>query len=126
MAKMQDLYWRAEDRAGVIPLLEFINKPTLYRTMILLYNYVKKTKRKSFTYRQLQVFWSKNGFTDLHWHTVERCIRELASIGYLRRRILRGKRIAVFYITEKAEAWFQNYEQYLDLISQEQQSERLR
>jgi len=101
-------------------MLEFINKPTLYRTMILLYHYVRETKRKSFTYRQLQVFWAKRRFTDLHWHTVERCVRELCSRGYLRRKILRRKRIAVFYITEKAESWFMRYEDYISTVSQEQ------
>ena len=80
-------------------------RPSEYRVIILVNEYLQVTGRQGFTYRGLRSYWSRKGLfrndnDPAHeWHTVERCIRSLAEKGYLDRRTYRKgcSKFVVFY-----------------------------
>ena len=73
-------------------------RPSEYRAIIVINEYLQATGRNGFTYRGLRAYWSRKGmFRDpgeplREWHTFERVIRRLAEKGYLDRRIYRKNR----------------------------------
>lgn len=72
----------------------------------LIREYCIARRVRDFTYRQLMRFWWRSKYKGIHWHTVERVVRDLAERGYLRRRTVKGRRgyFVVFEVTSEL-AW---------------------
>lgn len=82
-------------------------RPSEYRAIILIHQYLVENMKKGFTYRGLRAYWARlklyrSQNDPLHeWHTFERVIRKLAEKRYLERRIYKKNRrqFVVFYPT---------------------------
>ena len=91
----------------------------MYRTLLLIYEYLRVSGKRGFTYRKLRAYWSMKRIYNNHndpakeWHTVERAVRKLAELGYLERKMLRlgRKKITVFFPTPLFESFIYNYKQ---------------
>ena len=85
-----------------------LRAPSLYRTLLLINEYLQVKRRRGFTYRGLRAYWDMKGlYRDerdpaREWHTVERAIRKLAELGFLERRHPRSnKKTVIFYPTKR-------------------------
>ena len=82
-------------------------KPSEYRVLLLINEYLQVNRKRGFTYRGLRAYWSmKKIYADnddpaREWHTVERVIRKLAEKGFLDRKMYKKGRskFVVFYPT---------------------------
>lgn len=82
-------------------------KPSEFRVLLLINEYLQVNKKRGFTYRGLRAYWSSLRIYNDHndpareWHTVERVIRKLAEKGFLERRFYKKGRskYVVFFPT---------------------------
>ena len=82
-----------------------------YRRSLYEEGVIKKLP-KGFTYKGLQTWMHRTGrLKKRHWHTIERKIRRLAELGYLR-RVPRGP-IMIFYPTARFWQVVEQHQQYL-------------
>lgn len=72
-----------------------LRTPSLLQAIVFIKLYLEEQDypKKCFTYRGLRAWWQANRkYEGSEWHTVERAIRKLAELGYLK-RIKKGKRV---------------------------------
>ncbi len=93
-----------------MPRLSSLTPSELQATVFVkLYLESRGDGRKCFTYRGLRAWWDKERkYEGSEWHTVERSIRRLAEMGYLK-RLRRGRRV-VFCLEPKIELLFEELE----------------
>ena len=82
--------------------------PSLLQATVFIKLYLEERgypEKRCFTYRGLRAWWQANRkYEGSEWHTVERSIRRLAELGYLK-RVRKGKRV-VFCVEPMLEEEF--------------------
>ncbi len=86
--------------------------PSLLQAAVFIKLYLEERgypEKRCFTYRGLRAWWDANGkWRGSEWHTVERAVRKLAEMGYLR-RVRRGRTV-IFCVEPLLESVFEALE----------------